>query len=228
MALCMQESSLPGILIPNSLVSPNANTSIIAQVPADVLFPSSASDEINMNPFIDEMKAKPIHPDTAMEVEDSTLQPLNSEAPRPPTSEGPSGSAGRLRVKYGVTKSMYLDYAGMPKFTFVVDLDPPFVRFLMLAVKLPRNRLFSPAAPPYGSRSRIILAILLRDCVNIIGDRLQNYPREETAICRKDISGNALIRPGTFLDACFSLDPYDYMQHAGIRLVAKKLFLHSN
>ncbi|KAK4794853.1 hypothetical protein SAY86_012847 [Trapa natans] len=208
----MQESSLPGILIPNSLVSPNANTSIIAQVPADALFPSSASDEINMNPFIDEMKAKPIHPDTAMEVEDSTLQPLNSEAPRPPTSEGPSGSAGRLRVKYGVTKSMYLDYAGMPKFTFVVDLDPPFVRFLMLAVKLPRNRLFSPAAPPYGSRSRIILAILLRDC----------------AICRKDISGNALIRPGTFLDACFSLDPYDYMQHAGIRLVVKKLFLHSN
>lgn len=38
----------------------------------------------------------------------------------------------------------------------------------------------------------------------------------------------SLISPGTFMDAYFSLDPYDYQHNAGIRLVVKKLFLHSN
>jgi hypothetical protein len=37
-----------------------------------------------------------------------------------------------------------------------------------------------------------------------------------------------LFTPGTFVDAFFSLDPYDYPQNAGIRLVAKKLIIHSN
>ncbi|XP_059444134.1 protein NEN1-like [Corylus avellana] len=36
-----------------------------------------------------------------------------------------------------------------------------------------------------------------------------------------------LFTPGTFLDAFFSLDPYDYQQNAGIRLVAKKLIIYS-
>lgn len=37
-----------------------------------------------------------------------------------------------------------------------------------------------------------------------------------------------LFTPGTLVDAFFSLDPYDYRQNAGIRLVAKKLIIHSN
>ncbi|GAB4860789.1 Protein nen1 [Ancistrocladus abbreviatus] len=36
---------------------------------------------------------------------------------------------------------------------------------------------------------------------------------------------DALFSPGTFVDAFFSLDPYDYQQNAGIRLVAKKLVI---
>ncbi|KAF7124213.1 hypothetical protein RHSIM_Rhsim12G0154200 [Rhododendron simsii] len=39
---------------------------------------------------------------------------------------------------------------------------------------------------------------------------------------------DALFTPGIFVDACFSLDTYDYQQSAGIRLVAKKLIIHSN
>lgn len=38
---------------------------------------------------------------------------------------------------------------------------------------------------------------------------------------------NSLFKPGTFVDAFFSLDPYDYQQNAGIKLVAKKLIIHS-
>ena len=37
-----------------------------------------------------------------------------------------------------------------------------------------------------------------------------------------------LFAPGTFVDAFFSVDLYDYQQNAGIRLVAKKLIIHSN
>ncbi|MCI21804.1 ribonuclease H superfamily polynucleotidyl transferase, partial [Trifolium medium] len=37
---------------------------------------------------------------------------------------------------------------------------------------------------------------------------------------------DSLFKPGTFVDAVFSLDPYDYHQNAGIKLVAKKLIIH--
>lgn len=39
---------------------------------------------------------------------------------------------------------------------------------------------------------------------------------------------DSLITPGTLLDAYFSVDSYDYQQTAGIRLVAKKLIVHTS
>lgn len=69
-----------------------------------------------------------------------------------------------------------------------------------------------------------------------------NAARYATEIYRKDASGNiqklmfdkfdaaelkSSLKPGTFVDAFLSLDPYDYQQSAGIRLVAKKLIIHS-
>lgn len=36
----------------------------------------------------------------------------------------------------------------------------------------------------------------------------------------------SLVNPGTVLDAFLSLEPYDYQQRAGIRLVARKLVIH--
>lgn len=38
----------------------------------------------------------------------------------------------------------------------------------------------------------------------------------------------SLFTPGTIIDACFSLVAYDFQQNAGIRLVAKKLIVHSS
>lgn len=38
----------------------------------------------------------------------------------------------------------------------------------------------------------------------------------------------SLFIPGNMIDAYFSLDAYDYQQNAGIRLVAKKVIVHSS
>ena len=37
---------------------------------------------------------------------------------------------------------------------------------------------------------------------------------------------DTLFVPGTLVDTYFALDPYDYQQNAGIKLVAKKLIIH--
>lgn len=37
----------------------------------------------------------------------------------------------------------------------------------------------------------------------------------------------SLLNPGSVVDAFLSLEPYDYQQKAGVRLVAKKLVMHS-
>ncbi|XP_052480846.1 protein NEN1-like [Gossypium raimondii] len=70
-----------------------------------------------------------------------------------------------------------------------------------------------------------------------------NIARYAAEIHQKDSSGTVqklvfskfdaaelgnLIRGGIFVDAFFSLDTYDYLQNAGIRLVAKKLVIHSD
>ena len=64
-----------------------------------------------------------------------------------------------------------------------------------------------------------------------------------TDICQKEPSGNtqklvfnnvdatkldSLFVRGSKVDAFFSLEVYDYQQNAGIRLVAKRLVVHSN
>jgi hypothetical protein len=73
----------------------------------------------------------------------------------------------------------------------------------------------------------------------ISGDRVPYA----TEIYQKDSSGSVqrlvfrefdpaelepLFTPGTFLDASFSLDPYDFQQNAGIRLVVKELIVGTN
>ena len=61
------------------------------------------------------------------------------------------------------------------------------------------------------------------------------YEKESSATPQRLVFGRfdveelvALFTPGTFVDAYLSLDSYDYQQNAGIRLMAKKLIVHSN
>lgn len=59
--------------------------------------------------------------------------------------------------------------------------------------------------------------------------RKESFSTERLVFSRYDIAElDDLFAPGTSMDAYFSLDPYDYQQNAGIRLVAKKLIVHSN
>ncbi|KAK4752936.1 hypothetical protein SAY87_021734 [Trapa incisa] len=319
------ESSLPDLLTPNRLVSPNVNTSILGQVLGDASSSSSSStasssffanrrmeenhpvyslmtattedvvdpaaptrkanpDVFNMNALGHEMQAEPDHPDTALEVENLMCQAPISDAQQPPTPEGSIGSAGYLepeevsissisaslvpffrgtrrirllhhgavfqlccrglRVKYGVSKSKYPDYAGRPRFTFVVDVHPTVCQILDAC-----NGIAHKLSVESGSSSMWKPIVIRKNefsgCPNV---RLQiptingDSPRYETEIYKKEISGaveklvfsqcsadelNSLISPGTFVDAYFSLDPYDYQQNAGIRVMAKKLFVHS-
>lgn len=57
----------------------------------------------------------------------------------------------------------------------------------------------------------------------------ENSATHKLVFSRYDVAElNSLFTPGNVVDAYFSLVPYDYQQNAGIRLVAKKLILHSN
>lgn len=47
------------------------------------------------------------------------------------------------------------------------------------------------------------------------------FNKLETAVLEQ------LFVPGTIIDAYFSVDLYDFQQYAGIRLVAKRLVVHS-
>lgn len=60
------------------------------------------------------------------------------------------------------------------------------------------------------------------------------YQKDPTGITQRLIFSrfdaaelDTLFVPGTLVDAYFALDPYDYQQNAGIKLVAKKLIIHA-
>lgn len=60
------------------------------------------------------------------------------------------------------------------------------------------------------------------------------YQKEPSGITQKLIFSkidaaelDTLFSPGTLVDAYFALDPYDYQQNAGIKLVTKKLIIHA-
>ncbi|KAI3412417.1 Exonuclease domain-containing protein [Psidium guajava] len=149
-----------------------------------------------------------------------------------------------LRVRFGVDDK-YRNNAGRPKFSFVVDTSPTLCRVLDACDDIAQK-----LSIDSGSSSEWRSVVSRKNgFVNSPTIRLQiptvnaDVPRYETEIYRKEPSGSSeklvfsqcnaaeikpLISTGTLVDACFSLDHYDYQQNAGIRLVAKKLFIHSN
>ncbi|KAF8037351.1 hypothetical protein BT93_B0305 [Corymbia citriodora subsp. variegata] len=149
-----------------------------------------------------------------------------------------------LRVRFGISDK-YNNNPARPKLSFVVDTSPSLCQVLDacdgIAQKLSIDS---------GSGSEWWPVVSRKDgFVNSPTIRLHiptvsaDVPRFETEIYRKESSGSSeklvfsqcnaaeikpLLSAGTFVDACFSLDHYDYHQNAGIRLAAKKLFIYSN
>ncbi|TYG90731.1 hypothetical protein ES288_A12G206000v1 [Gossypium darwinii] len=150
-----------------------------------------------------------------------------------------------LRVRFGVN-GKFLNQGGWPRLSFVVDASPSLCEILNACDNAAKTifedcRSSSVWKPIVGRNYRYINNPTVRLHIpTVANDNIARYAAE---IHQKDSSGTVqklvfskfdaaelgnLIRGGIFVDAFFSLDTYDYQQNAGIRLVAKKLVIHSD
>ncbi|XP_061346609.1 protein NEN1-like [Gastrolobium bilobum] len=151
-----------------------------------------------------------------------------------------------LKVRFGIS-TKFVDNAGRPRLSFVVDPSPSLCNVLDAC-----ERVAHKLSMDSGSNSDWRPVVIRRDGFIKYPTIRLHIP---TAVCesntiyateiyqRESASGavqrllfskfdaaelGSLFMPGTFVDAFFSLDVYDYQQNAGIKLVAKKLIIHCN
>jgi hypothetical protein len=148
-----------------------------------------------------------------------------------------------LQVQFGVS-TKFLDNAGRPKLNIVVDIPEDLSEVLEFCDNLAHRSLqesgstseWRPLIKKYGYVNRPTVRLNIPTTVS---DNASIY---STDIYKKEPSGNtqklafskvdaaeldSLFVRGNKLDAFFSLEIYDYQQNAGIRLVAKRLVVHS-
>ncbi|CAN6299472.1 unnamed protein product [Urochloa humidicola] len=149
-----------------------------------------------------------------------------------------------LKVQFGVS-TKFLDNAGRPKLNIVVDIPENLSKVLEFCDDLARRSSqesgstseWRPLVKKYGYVNRPTVRL---NIPTIVSGDTAIYA---TDICQKEPSGNiqklvfsnvdateldSLFVRGSKVDAFFSLEIYDYQQNAGIRLVAKRLVVHSN
>ncbi|KAH6797315.1 Polynucleotidyl transferase [Perilla frutescens var. hirtella] len=149
-----------------------------------------------------------------------------------------------LKVRFGIS-SKFVDHAGRPRLSFVVDASPNLCNVLDEADSLAQK-----LATASGSLSEWHHVVTRKPgFFNSPTARLHlptvadgEINRWTTEIYQKDDSATqklmfsrfdiveleTLFTPGNFVDAYFSLAAYDFKQNAGIRLVAKKLIVRSS
>lgn len=147
----------------------------------------------------------------------------------------------QLKVRFGVSFSKFVDYAGRPRLTLVANATPSVCKVLdtiddlaqKLSAESGSNSEWRPMVirkPGYFNSPTLRLNLLTMSEGNMIrwvteiyqeGQRLQYSSSDATEL-------ESISTSGSFVDAYFSLDAYDYQQNAGIRLVAKKIIVHSN
>ncbi|CAM0878621.1 unnamed protein product [Alopecurus aequalis] len=142
-----------------------------------------------------------------------------------------------LKVQFGLS-TKFLDNAGQPKLSIVVDIPEDLSDVLEFCDNLAKRSL-----QESGSTSEWRPLIKKYGYVNRPTVRLNSHASVcSTDIYKKEPSGNtrklafgkvdaaeldSLFVRGNELDTFFSLEIYDYRQNAGIRLVAKRLVVHS-
>ncbi|KAJ4883313.1 Protein NEN1 [Raphanus sativus] len=148
-----------------------------------------------------------------------------------------------LKIRFGIN-GKFLDNSGRRRLNFVVDLNPRMCSILEAcdsnAQKLSVdsgsssdwNTLVSPVKGFVNyPNARIHIP------TEISGDAaryaIEVHQRESSGDTQKLIYSNpnaeeleSLLNTGSVVDAFLSLEPYDYQQKAGVRLVAKKLVMH--
>ncbi|XP_062116657.1 protein NEN1-like [Humulus lupulus] len=150
----------------------------------------------------------------------------------------------RLKVRFGIS-AKFVDHAGRPRLNFVVDASPSLWRVLdscndivqKMTVESESSSEWRPVVTRkmgFYNYPTVRLHIPTAVCGEIAIYATEIYQKESSGSVHRLVFSkfdaaelNSLLPPGTFVDAFFSLDPYDYQQNAGIRLVAKKLIIHS-
>lgn len=150
-----------------------------------------------------------------------------------------------LKVRFGVNRK-FVDSAGRPRLNFVVDATPDLCHVLDACDGLAQKQSLDSGSSSewrplltrkagFWNSPTMRLQIPTVAAGNVARWVTEIYEKESSAtpqrlvFSRFDVEElDTLLTPGTFVDAYLSLDPYDYQQNAGIRLVAKKLIVHSD
>lgn len=151
-----------------------------------------------------------------------------------------------LKVRYGIS-GKFMDSFGRRKLNFMIDLSPSLCNVLQecdsaaktISVDSGSGSDWNPVIIPMkgflSPTARIHIPIGLNGDVDRYAAEIhqREFSGATTTTTQKLISSNpsgeeleSLVKPGTVLDAFLSLEPYDYQQRAGIRLVARKLVIH--
>ncbi|XP_054820625.1 protein NEN1-like [Prosopis cineraria] len=148
-----------------------------------------------------------------------------------------------LKIRFGINPK-FKDHAGRPKLNFVVDPSQSLCKVLEACDGI-AQRLSLESGSSSGWRSVVTrkdgffnyptvrLQIPTAVCGNVAIYAAEIYQKESSGTVQRLLFSKfdteelgSLFMPGTFVDAVFSLDPYDFQQNAGIRLVAKKLTIN--
>ncbi|CAL9031343.1 unnamed protein product [Prunus brigantina] len=151
----------------------------------------------------------------------------------------------RMKLRFGIN-TKFFDHAGRPRLNIVADASPNLCEVLdacdaiaqKLSVDSGSNSEWRPVVIRkegfynYPTVRLHIQTAVWGDVAIYATEIYQKEPsgtEERLVFTKFDASElSTLFKQGSFMDAFFSLDPYDYQQSAGIRLVAKKLIVHSN
>ncbi|KAL9264251.1 NEN1-like protein, partial [Drosera capensis] len=148
-----------------------------------------------------------------------------------------------LKVRFGIS-TKFVDHAGRPKLSFVVD-GPPKVCDVLDECDRVAQRLFLQSSSTSDWRPLVTRkngywnfpTIRIRIPTLVTGEgasyATEIYQKEAVSGAEQKLSFSrfhaaeldALFTPGKFIDAFISLDPFDYQQNAGIRLVAEKVVI---
>ncbi|CAK7322820.1 unnamed protein product [Dovyalis caffra] len=150
----------------------------------------------------------------------------------------------KLRIRFGLS-TKFSDHAGRPRLSFVVDASPSLCKVLDACDSIVQ-KVFADSGCCSDWRSVVIRkqgftnypTVRLHIPTRVNGDIAQYatdiYQKEPPGTTQKLIFSkfdptelHNWFKPGTFVDSFLSLDPYDYQQITGIRLVAKKLIIHN-
>ncbi|KAK1433708.1 hypothetical protein QVD17_10623 [Tagetes erecta] len=150
-----------------------------------------------------------------------------------------------MRIRFGLSKQ-YVDHAGNPRLSFVVDMasssslcnildacDNISKRFMASNEVSQWRPVVSRQPCFYNSPTiRLQLPTVPEDSTRWITEIYYKNSSSNPCLVSSryaDVTEvESLFRAGSLVDAYFSLEPYDYQQNVGIRLVAKKLIIHAS